>query len=377
MTKKYRILISYAFLGSLLLLLLNDFVLKGMYGNWLTGKLSDFAGLFIFPLFWAALFPRYKTAIFWLTGFTFILWKSPYSQGFINMWNSAGLFAIGRVVDYTDLIALTMLPLAWYADNYKDKLKVLKVNPVFPLVLASFAFLATSYTGKMELNESWAFDFSQQELLGRISDLDDRHNYSLYSENANDIVVYGKDTFPAYVSGYRVRYDTLYNYEKKNIFSQERVRAGIDTIMKHKIPIRDTIYTDKSGLVRQSLYIEDFEKRVNEHYCSRISVRMKILGDDTQSSLSLTEVSYYNCMSHRRIDEEDKKRYFIEVFEAMYITLNPQVALRNEGLKCAADAGSADMSTVTVAIATVRSGILSISADGVQFRHVVANYLRI
>ncbi len=59
------------------------------------------------------------------------------------------------------------------------------------------------------------------------------------------------------------------------------------------------------------------------------------------------------------------------------IILKSASRLRNEGLKCAADAGSADMSTVNVAIATVRSGILSISADGMQFRHVVANYLRI
>lgn len=29
---------------------LNDHVLKARYGNWLTGKLSDFAGLLVFPL---------------------------------------------------------------------------------------------------------------------------------------------------------------------------------------------------------------------------------------------------------------------------------------------------------------------------------------
>ncbi len=51
--------------------------------------------------------------------------------------------------------------------------------------------------------------------------------------------------------------------------------------------------------------------------------------------------------------------------------------LRNEGLKCISDVGSANMSTLSVAVATVKSGILSISADGVQFRHAVANYMRI
>ncbi len=33
------------------ILALNDHFLKGYLGNWLTGKLSDFAGLFFFPLF--------------------------------------------------------------------------------------------------------------------------------------------------------------------------------------------------------------------------------------------------------------------------------------------------------------------------------------
>ncbi len=51
--------------------------------------------------------------------------------------------------------------------------------------------------------------------------------------------------------------------------------------------------------------------------------------------------------------------------------------LRNEGLKYILDTGSANMSTVCVAVATMKSEILSISADGVQFRHAVVNYLRI
>lgn len=321
MAQKYRILISYVFLGGLFLLLLNDFVLKGLYGNWLTGKLSDFAGLFIFPLFWTALFPRYKTPIFWFTALAFIFWKSPYSQPFINIWNNMGVLTLGRVVDYTDLIALSMLPLAWYADNYKNKLKVLKVSPVFPIVVASFAFMATSYQGEMALDETWEFDFSKEELLRRISEQDDRHNYSTYYENANDIVVFGKDTFPAYVSGYRVRYDTLYKYEKKNIFSQEKVRTGIDTIKKNKIPIRDTIYVDNTGLILQSVWVGDFEKTVDGHYCTRLSTRMKIDGDDTQSTLTLKTVSYYNCLYKRSIDETDKKAYFIEAIENTYISL--------------------------------------------------------
>jgi hypothetical protein len=41
------------------------------------------------------------------------------------------------------------------------------------------------------------------------------------------------------------------------------------------------------------------------------------------------------------------------------------------------DAGSARLSTETVALVTVKRGKLSISADGVQFSHVVGNQLQI
>jgi hypothetical protein len=46
-------------------------------------------------------------------------------------------------------------------------------------------------------------------------------------------------------------------------------------------------------------------------------------------------------------------------------------------LKCMTDVGSTDMCTVNVAIVTVRSGVSSISAGGMQFKLAVGNYLRI
>lgn len=43
------LLLSRPALGSMLLLGLNDHCLKATYHNWITGKLSDFAGLVVFP----------------------------------------------------------------------------------------------------------------------------------------------------------------------------------------------------------------------------------------------------------------------------------------------------------------------------------------
>lgn len=144
MTRDLKILTTSWFLTGLTLLLLNDFVFKGLYGNWLTGKLSDFAGLFIFPLFWTALLTRHKTKIFWLTGLFFLYWKSPYSQTLIDTWNYFGILTISRVIDYSDLIALTVLPLAYYIETKKEKVMTIRLSPIVPLIVSAFAFVATS-----------------------------------------------------------------------------------------------------------------------------------------------------------------------------------------------------------------------------------------
>jgi len=168
MTRDYKILTTSLFLSGLLLLLLNDFVFKELYGNWLTGKLSDFAGLFIFPLFWTVLIPKHKTKIFWLTGLLFVYWKSPFSQIFLNAWNDLGLLTISRIVDYSDLIALSMLPIAYFIETNKENFRAIRINPVIPLIIAAFSFLATSYSTDIEIEANYSFNFSKDTLSKRL-----------------------------------------------------------------------------------------------------------------------------------------------------------------------------------------------------------------
>ena len=97
---------------SLALLLTNDVYLKAAYPGWVTGKLSDFAGLLVFSLFLFPLLPIGARKIAGAVAAFFIWWKSPCSDFAIDFVNSTGLTTIGRVIDYSDLIALTVLPLA-------------------------------------------------------------------------------------------------------------------------------------------------------------------------------------------------------------------------------------------------------------------------
>jgi hypothetical protein len=113
MTHKKYLLLNWVFIVGLALLLLNDHYWKWTYGNYLTGKLSDFAGLLILPLLLAYFLPKpqQKWAVY-LSGLFFLFWKSPCSESFIEAYNQLALIPISRVVDYSDLMALAILPFA-------------------------------------------------------------------------------------------------------------------------------------------------------------------------------------------------------------------------------------------------------------------------
>lgn len=177
-TQSKQILISPLFLAGLLILLVNDFYLKAEFHNFFTGKLSDFAGLFVFPLFWAAFFPKRKLFIFVATAAFFVFWKSPYAQEFIDFWNGLGIFGIGRTVDYADLIALSVLPLAWIYSEKSEPVPLPALSQRFALTaiafVSLFAFTATSPAGKMnqteEFNQTYKLQTSSLEISKKLQE---------------------------------------------------------------------------------------------------------------------------------------------------------------------------------------------------------------
>src|SRR3954463_15199463 len=97
-----RVLLSPLFILGLCLLLINDFYLKKAVHNTFTGKLSDFAGLFVFSLFLGAFLPRARGWSLVAVAFLFCFWKSVYFQNSIDSWNEWIPFHISRTVDVTD-----------------------------------------------------------------------------------------------------------------------------------------------------------------------------------------------------------------------------------------------------------------------------------
>ena len=210
--RRLQILGSPGFLIGLFLLLANDFVFKEQFHNAFTGKLSDFAGLFAFSLFWIAFFPRQKTFICVAIGVLFVFWKSAYSQFLINGWNSLPFFGIQRTVDYSDLWALLIVPLSFVYAKVSSAV-IVRPKLIHAIAIVSIvAFTATQYSHKESFNNRYPFQSSKKELLERISKLPkDEVSNSFWKGNT-----------------FEVRFDSCYG--KANISVEEQENQSVITL---------------------------------------------------------------------------------------------------------------------------------------------------
>lgn len=141
-------------IGAILLLLVNDHLLKESYPGWLTGKVSDFAGLLFFPFLLGWIFglvSQSRRAIplaFWITGLWFTAIKtSPYAASATErLASSLGGIDSQIVVDPTDLVGLAALAVGWRLWR-----RIAAADPAAPivnrravLVVAALASMATS-----------------------------------------------------------------------------------------------------------------------------------------------------------------------------------------------------------------------------------------
>ena len=184
----FDLLASPGFLLGLSLLLLNDFVLKRSLHGVVSGKLSDFAGLFVFPLFWVAFFPRFRRAIYVLTTALFVFWKSSYSQPLIELWNSLPFFGVARTVDYSDLVALLILPWSFHYSVRHSTIGKHRAWLYAIGIISIFAFTATSYRTSLAYDNQYSFPVSKQELLERMSRLPTNKVFNAFWE-ADDFTV--------------------------------------------------------------------------------------------------------------------------------------------------------------------------------------------
>ena len=144
---------------SIIILLINDHIFKVYSPSWLSGKLSDFAGLFFFPILLSAILnivfkplrwqPRHiALAAFASTAFWFFQIKTqPFFGNLTETFLSQLLSGPTQIVsDATDLLALVMLWPAWKLRTMIEERGNARSSrySYLTLCLASIATLATS-----------------------------------------------------------------------------------------------------------------------------------------------------------------------------------------------------------------------------------------
>lgn len=182
------------FILALGLLLANDHYLKYEYSNFLTGKLSDFAGLFLFAYFFSSLRINWSKVIYITTALLFLFWKSEFSQSLIDWFQMNGIDII-RVVDYTDFVALFILPLSYYyfQKEIKTKVRIHKALNFSISILSLCAIWATNLPSvKVDINlkvdKVYEMNLSKAELINSI---EARIGYiDIFEKNMKDSLFY-------------------------------------------------------------------------------------------------------------------------------------------------------------------------------------------
>ena len=174
-----KLLLHPLYILSLILLISNDWVFKEMFHNFWTGKLSDFAGLFIFPIFFSVLMPNRIKAVHIITALGFIFWKTPLSQPLLDFVYWQG-FVIERVIDYTDLVALiailsSFLFIQYWHTHKNYSIVIPRVRLTYLVLFISFfAFCATSpvrpimMMGDYNLEKDIDSKLTQKEIIEKL-----------------------------------------------------------------------------------------------------------------------------------------------------------------------------------------------------------------
>jgi hypothetical protein len=228
--KQKELILNHYFIIGLVVLLLNDFYLKYEFGNLTTGKLSDFAGLLIFPMFVASIIPRFRKSISLITGIGFIIWKLPLFTPIIDFVNQTSFISIHRVIDYSDYIALLILPLSHYLINRKEshvlitKEKIKSVSRFALLGIAFFAFCSTSVIwketpqGTILIDKSYNIKLPKDSVISSIKQLG--YNCDFYQRDS-------------------LNYGFISYYQTDNIVRESENSIVIDTIANVKYQLED------------------------------------------------------------------------------------------------------------------------------------------
>ncbi len=268
---KPTLLLHPVFLLSLVLLLLNDGYWKEAYGNFVTGKLSDFTGLIVFAGTFISLFPTQRKWVIGITALGFTWWKSEGSQPFID-WLEADLhLQLTRVVDLTDLWALLVLPIVYHLRPLALPWHMLR--PAL-LVLAFTAMVADtppryiSEDGSYNAHKSFSTRQTKAQTLQRLRQAHPgviEDTGTIYELPRKDLLLKRTDSLGG-VQWIRLTEDSsLQVYRRMYFFQSLYIIPGIviegDTLYRVRVGLDDKADRNKTKVNLLSFYLREREMR--------------------------------------------------------------------------------------------------------------------
>jgi hypothetical protein len=267
-------LLHPVFIVCLILLILNDWVLKAAFHNFITGKLSDFSGLFALPFLLSSLAPRQIKWIHCFVAALFIAWKTPLFEPIIK-WLNDYQIPVYRVVDYTDYIAL---PMVWMSYRIFQNTNAIQVKRIFayPIVaITMLACMATSLPRPItkaytDINKTYSIQLMKRDvvnILNRLSAEDVGKSWGgEFDAKANTIVVDG------WASG-----NIAFLYDYRDVLSGDTLHTSIVNA--------EVIITDKGNFTELKLLTlrcstkpsskKDFTKKLIKQFERKIIKRLK------------------------------------------------------------------------------------------------------
>lgn len=198
----WLLLLHPTFLFALTILVLNDNWWKYSFPGWLTGKLSDFAGILVFTILLFVFMPGKRILAACMAALAFVWWKSPLSEPVINWINAYAHLPVKRVVDYSDDVALLIIPVAFYikpvAYHLSHSLKKL-LEPVL-LTITIAAICATTVPrmydyhyppGYVSLLKDYKTRLSKDDILRKLDSMQINYRY----DSVEMLPVYSRNYF--------------------------------------------------------------------------------------------------------------------------------------------------------------------------------------
>lgn len=247
-----------AFIVSVAILIVNDFYLKYALSNYLTGKLSDFAGLFAFSYFLACFRVNWCKPIYITTALLFAIWKSKLSDPLLVFMQSLGI-GVSRVPDHSDLFAILILPISFIYFNrqLKEEASWQRASTLFVFAVSIFAFCATTVLRqpipvRLDSNKEYNLSMTKQQLFQKLTP---GFSFSdTLSKNLQDSLFY--ISFHVTDSRASIKTLTVITEDKNNTVS-----IKLDSVLMGYMGGRLFGNVPKSDLDKfKALSIEDFEK---------------------------------------------------------------------------------------------------------------------